>query len=303
MRGIQASLLLAAAAAVAAGAQLAQEKAGARDMFFGGFDIPTAGSGATTTTAAAKKGAASATTTKAKRPPTSSSSSVATTATAASKKDPATKGRGGVPLINAVNVPLGLRYSISRVNGTEIVEVPPSTRFKSGDRIQLKVQTNSPGYLYVVTQGSSGSWQVMFPSKSTKAGSNLMESGEEWTRMLRFDAKPGVEKLFVMLSRTPEKDLDAMIYNLGGGGTRPDQQQQQQQEKQLAVAPKPEPTLLAGNLSVSDPLVARLRTSYTRDLILEEVATPEREERAVYVVSKAQGPQARVVADIKLIHE
>jgi hypothetical protein len=189
--------------------------------------------------------------------------------------------------MNAARAPLGLRYAILKMSGIDAVEVPPSTTFHSGDRIQLRVQANTDGYLYVVTQGSSGAWRVTFP-KSGKQGSNRVKAGEDHTSIFRFDAKPGVEKLFVVLSRVPENDLDSVIYSLQSAPT---------------PAAGKDPLMLAGNLTVGDPLVARLRNSYTRDMVLEEVATPDTVERAVYIVNKATGPDARVVADIKLTHE
>ena len=262
-----------------------QERAGARDMFFGGLEAAAPATARKPPTPAAARPSAAAkapvqrvVVAKAPPPP---------------PPPPATSGNSGnsrVPVINAALSPLGLRYSILKVNGAESTEVPPSTQFKSGDRIQLKIQTNSDGYLYIVSQGSSGAWDVRFPSKSKNAGSNQMKAGEEYTSMFRFDSKPGVEKLFVVLSRRPEQDLDKFIYELKGTDT-------------AAPSPNKEPMMLASNLSVGNPLVSRLRNSYTRDLVLEEVAAPEREERAIYVVNKSLGPDARVVADIKLIHE
>src|SRR6202035_3936895 len=44
---------------------------------------------------------------------------------------------------------LGLRYTILKVAGSSTVEVASDTVFHAGDRIQLKVAANNPGYLYV----------------------------------------------------------------------------------------------------------------------------------------------------------
>ena len=285
------AMLIVIAAASSAWILAAQEKTGAREMYFGGLE-------AAAPTAAVRKAAAAG------RPASKTALPSHPPVVAATRRIPPPQQQQGtrgvsttptprVPVMNAARTPLGLRYAILKVNGAESVEVPPSTHFKSGDRIQLKIQTNSDGYLYVVAQGSSGAWQVMFPAKSKNDGSNRVNAGDEHTSNFRFDAKPGVEKLFVVLSRQPERDLDGVIYNLKGGASAPTP----------AVAAQPEPMMLAGNLTVNDPLVARMRTSYTRDLVLEEVAAPERAERAIYVVNKSTGPDSRVVADIKLVHE
>jgi hypothetical protein len=246
----------------------AQEKSGARDMYFGGLE------GAPRPAVRAR--------------PAPPKPVAKPTQPAAIKTHPTPDVAPAVPVINAARSPLGLRYAILKMTGVDAVEVPPSTTFHSGDRIQLRIQANTDGYLYVVTQGSSGAWQVTFPKKSGNQGSNRVKAGEDHTSIFRFDSKPGVEKLFVVLSRVPERDLDSVIYSLQG-------------------APSPatakDPVMLAGNLTVGDPLVSRLRNSYTRDMILEEVAAPDTPERAIYVVNKATGPGARVVADIKLTHE
>ncbi len=271
---------------------LAGQEAGARDMFFGGLEAVSPAAAARRT-AVAKSGAAkvapgSRRTTAAGPKPVTSTAAVTGVTTAADRSPGPTTGK--VPIINAAYTRLGLRYAILKMNGAEATEVPLSTRFHSGDRLQLAIEANNDAYLYIVTQGSSGAWSVMFPAKSRNEGSSRVKAGEEHTTMFRFDAKPGVEKIFVVLSRVPERDLDSVIYSLKGNGAP-------------AAAPSSDPVMLAGNLSVGDPLVSRLRTSYTRDLVLEEVAAAGTAERAMYVVSKSTGQDARVVADIKLVHE
>src|SRR5262249_54035786 len=54
---------------------------------------------------------------------------------------------------------LGLRYTILKKTPNGMTEVDKNTVFHAGDKIQLSVQTNSPGYLYVVNRGSSGAWK------------------------------------------------------------------------------------------------------------------------------------------------
>ena len=75
--------------------------------------------------------------------------------------------------------PLGMRYSVLKRNAAgEYQEVDADTVFHSGDRIRLEAQANSTGYLYVVAQGSSGNWQVLFPSREVSNGSNQVHRGE-----------------------------------------------------------------------------------------------------------------------------
>jgi hypothetical protein len=199
-------------------------------------------------------------------------------------------------------IPLGLKYTILKKNGENMVEVPADTVFRAGDRIQVSVQTNLPGYLYIVSQGSSGTWKPMFPSPEVDDGNNRVEAFRTYllppqSRML-FDEQTGTEKLFVVLSREPEPSLEKMIYSL--------------QEVAPAKAPKKEEQAKAGTLLVianpriDDATVGILRTAYARDLVIEKVdeRTPgERKETAIYVVNPTGNPDSRVVADLPLVHQ
>jgi hypothetical protein len=195
---------------------------------------------------------------------------------------------------------LGLKYSILKLVGGEMVEVPPSTVFHAGDRIQLSVQANIPGYLYIVSQGSSGTWKPIFPSPEVEDGNNRVEGWASYslpprTRMV-FDEQTGTEKIFIVLSREPEQDLEKMIYSLQGNKPVP----------VAEPAAKPKQMVTFAALNIPDNMVGRLRTSYARDLIVEAVTpqTPgERKETAVYVVNPSGSNDSRVVADLSLIHQ
>ena len=198
---------------------------------------------------------------------------------------------------------LGLKYTILRRSGSDMVEVPPDTVFHAGDRIQFSVQTNGPGYLYIVSQGSSGTWKPMFPSIEVEDGNNRVDGWHTYTvppksRML-FDEQTGVEKIFIVFSREPETDLENMIYSLQGNQPHPAAQD----------APKPKQMVRVASLNIDDSTVGRLRTTYSRDLIIERVddKTPadksDKQENAVYVVNPSGSSDSRVVADLKLVHQ
>src|ERR1700676_2403414 len=134
-----------------------------------------------------------------------------------------------VPVANVANVPLGLRYSVmKRELSGRFAEVDADSTFRSGDRIRLHVDTNTTGYLYVVMQGSSGNWRLLFPSADVEGGNNRIEKGSSQqipagdTGQFVFDQQSGTEKLFLVLSRKPEGDLDKLIYSITGGGSTSD---------------------------------------------------------------------------------
>jgi hypothetical protein len=185
----------------------------------------------------------------------------------------------------SASVPLGLRYAVLRRDAAgQYNEVDADTSFRSGDRIRLKVDANTSGYLYVVMQGSSGTWKLLFPSAEVAGGSNLVRKGE--SRQIPpgdrgqfvFDEQAGNEKLFIVLTRQPEPDLDKLIYSIGG-----------------------KPESLVAQAAVRDDVVAKLRAQgASRDLVFEKV---DSSENAAYVVNPSTSPDARLVVDIALKHK
>lgn len=193
-------------------------------------------------------------------------------------------------------VPLGVRYSVLKRDGAgEFVEVDPDTTFHSGDRIRLQVKANTTGYLYVVAQGSSGSWQVLFPSSDVAGGSNLLQPGDSrqipsgGRGQFVFDDQGGTEKLFLVLSRQAEPDLDKLIYAVGGA----------------APAGQGASRTLLAKASVTNDVIERLRSQVaSRDLVFEK--DPEvggKVENAAYVVNPSTSPDARLVVDVNLKHQ
>lgn len=201
----------------------------------------------------------------------------------------------------ASTYPLGIRYSILRREADQSVEVSPDAVFHSGDRIRLRVEANGNGYLYIIHRGSSGVWKPLFPSSDIAGGDNRVEKGKAYEipsgYVFTFDEQPGEEKLFIVLSRQPEKDLEGLIYSLSGG--------------EKPAQPPEGKLLLAQNLvNIDDDLVGKLRKVYARDLIIEKVdetsaapAAGAAKEKAVYVVNPARSADSRVVADVTLQHK
>ncbi len=224
---------------------------------------------------------------------------------AAEPAEPATAAalpaaEAAVPIVNvSTPKPLGLRYSILKRTADGQDEVDAATVFHAGDRIRLGIEVNSPGHLYIVNRGSSGSWNVLFPSPEVAGGDNRVLPGMRYEipsgYTFTFDERAGEEKLFIVLSRQPVPDLDRLIYSLGEG------------VKAKPAEPQQPKLLLASNIApIDDSLVGRLRNAYSRDLIIEKVdeKTPgPRVEKAVYAVNPSTRADARVIADISLNHK
>jgi hypothetical protein len=192
---------------------------------------------------------------------------------------PGPKNSGKEPKAST-SPPLGLRYSLlKQVRNNQVEEVDPDTVFRSGDRIRLSVESNDGGYLYVVQHGSSGRWNLLFPSKETPGGKNTIEKGDRHEipigdHWFAFDKHPGTEKIYLVLSRKPEPDLEKLIQPSG-------------QDRE------PPPSLENTTGKIQSQVAA------ARDLVFEKVSEGE---KAVYVVDPTGKIDSRVVVDFTLTH-
>jgi hypothetical protein len=198
--------------------------------------------------------------------------------------------------------PLGLRYTVQRfTSGGAVIDVPSDTVFHSGDHIRFSVETNAPGYLFVVNRGSSGTWKLMFPAPEIADGNNRVEPMRQYAMppgdgmFFTFDSNAGAENAFIVFSRKPEPDLEGLIYSLQG-------------KKKAAApeAPVQSSKELIQSVNIPNNTVDRMRTAWSRDLIIERVDpnTPgDQKETAVYVVNPTGSADSRVVADIHLVHQ
>ena len=108
---------------------------------------------------------------------------------------------------------LGLKYGILRQtpDGGESEVDPAGTTFHSGDKIRFTFESNGDGYLYLVQEGSSGKWTVLFPNPDINGGVNAVKRLQKYTIPSRgwfvFNEIPGIDRAFVFLSREPLDQL------------------------------------------------------------------------------------------------
>ena len=203
---------------------------------------------------------------------------------------------------------LAMRWTITQMMPDGIKkEVPTTKAFKSGDRINVRVEVNDFGYLYILSRGSSGKWSPLFPSPQISGGDNRVGPNQAYTIpagfVFKFDDQPGEEQLFIVFSRKPEPDFDGLIYKVA-----PDRSNLPQAKPNEAIRSSPG-IILAQNSSMGDPFVNRMRVLYARDLVVEkvegEVKTSNlgpRFEHAAYVASK-RSDEPRVSAEVTLTHK
>ena len=184
----------------------------------------------------------------------------------------------------SADVAAGLRYRlVSQLASGQEAEVVPATRFTSGDKVRFAFESNVDGYLYVIEEGSSGQWRVLFPNPQINGGTNFIRRAQTYpvpsSAWFVFDEQPGTERLFVLLSKEPMRELPGL----------------NQAVTQYAT--------------VDPAVVQRLsRELKSRDLIFQSDAAPQRDSTggsaapAVYVVNR--DTLAREVATtIELVHK
>jgi hypothetical protein len=225
-------------------------------------------------------------------------------------KDPAQTPSGSgsyVPVSDGevAGPPLALRYSLLKQNSDgEYVEVAPDSVFHSGDRIKVSIESNDGAHLYIVQQGSSKAWNVLFPNTDMDNGNNRVDRGRPYQipagGRFTFDEQPGTERLFIVLSRRPEADLEKLIYNLSGKPAAP---------AATPAAPETSSKMMLAQSKIDDSLVSRLRSQMaSRDLVFERVdetkpAPGGKREKAMYYGTGDRTSRARIVVDLNLRHQ
>ncbi len=205
---------------------------------------------------------------------------------------------------------LAMRWSIvQNFPGGSKKEVPTTTEFKSGDSINVRVEVNDFGYLYIFARGSSGKWTPLFPSASVANGDNRVGPNHPYLMpagyVFKFDNNPGTERIFVVFSRKPEPDFDGLIYKVAP--ERPAGSPKQDAKPDTKPAQHPQ-IILAMNSVIGDPFVDRVKTMYARDLIVEKAEGEVKSslgpkfEYAAYVASQSKS-DPRVVAEVSLVHK
>jgi serine/threonine-protein kinase len=107
---------------------------------------------------------------------------------------------------------VGLRYRLEQktcltpnCDRWNVKDVDLGTRFKTGDDVRFAFESNTDGFLYVIIQGSSGKWDVLYPNPEINGGRNQIKKGQEllipngdW---FSFDGPAGSEQIYVLLSK------------------------------------------------------------------------------------------------------
>jgi hypothetical protein len=174
---------------------------------------------------------------------------------------------------------IGIRYWILKAdeNG-QPVEVPTKTEFHNGDRIKVRVEVNTSGYLYILNQGPTGNWDPEFPSPKIASRDNRVSAGRRVTlppeKYMEFSEPAGAERLVILFARKPEDDFEAVI-----------------QKRSAAI---------------HDDVMTKKRELYSRDLRIEDDPPPQAnqpKDKSAYAVKVTDDPNARVFLEVSLVHK
>ena len=195
---------------------------------------------------------------------------------------------------------LGLRYNLLLVDSQSGQSEPVDSDrvFEPGECVQLEFEANRSGYLYVLDRGSSGTWKPLLPSPDMPEESNIISSRARvrvpQDYCFKIEGPPGVDQLFVALSRNPSavRDLDESIRPSPAPATPPPVSQE-------ATPP------MTAELRLSHAVTNMEASMGSRDIKIAKIGRPKETGEppgAVYVVNTSDVPSDQVITEIRIRH-
>ena len=203
--------------------------------------------------------------------------------------------------VSAEAMHLGLRYNLVLVDADsgKAQSAAPDRMFRAGECFAIELESNRAGFLYVLAKQSSGSWHPLVPSTESDMAteSNVIVPGKRIRVPLQhcFEIQnpPGVETLFVVLSREP-RDTFELYENMKNPGPSPNAPRRTAAGVQVADA------------SISNEAVARMKEQFgARDIAIKRISQPlgaAEPPESVYVVNSSSSPSSNVAAQIEVQH-
>jgi len=189
----------------------------------------------------------------------------------------------------------GIRYSLVMMTANGPRDASDDEVFHAGDCVQLKVESNKSGYLYVLHHGPDGNWQPLMPSPKMPDEDNRIRAFRTMQIPVKycfqFDNKPGIETLFVAVANSADAmpDLRHAVAAMNRGGSDDTSSG---------------PTMMALNHQV-DALRGRgMDIMQVQKVVEKPPDAPDSEDaHAVYIVNTSDVKNDHVVAEVRLRHE
>ncbi|MGH9766307.1 MAG: DUF4384 domain-containing protein [Blastocatellia bacterium] len=114
--------------------------------------------------------------------------------------------------------PIGVGYTLYQRNAAgEAVRVSPAKTFHDDDRVRFVIEPNIDGYLYIFVRTDDGEPEMLFPDHRLNNGANEVQahvpyeapSRKAEIKWFTFDENPGVEHIYIVVSRTPLSGVPA----------------------------------------------------------------------------------------------
>ena len=121
------------------------------------------------------------------------------------------QGRNSATAQSAASAAPGAASMVIRLEqqrGDRVVAMLPEHVFDPGDVVRFRLTSGSDGYLYVVNQGSSGSYSALFPAPGTGA-ENRVRKGSDYLvpstqdGWFQMEGPAGFDVVYFLLSPTP----------------------------------------------------------------------------------------------------
>jgi len=202
--------------------------------------------------------------------------------------------------VSMAAVHLGLRYNLVLVDAKSGRWQPaaPDRIFRTGECFALDIDSNRSGFLYVLAKQSSGRWHPLLPSKEEDMAteSNTIIAGTKvripLEHCFEIEDPPGIETLFVVLSREPRDSFDLENLKSPANPQRP--------------AQRPAAAVEIAEASIADSAVTRMREQFgTRDIAIKKISQPlaaAEPAESVYVVNSSSSPASNLAAQIEVHH-
>lgn len=115
---------------------------------------------------------------------------------------------------------IAMKTTVELTRDGKTTTVLPTEDFKSGDKARLIFSTNRDGHVYWLNKGTSGQYQVLYPTPKTGMDNSVIKN-KEYTvpskGTWRFDNTQGTETLVAVLSPDPVPQLDKAVQLAANG--------------------------------------------------------------------------------------
>ena len=112
---------------------------------------------------------------------------------------------------------LTLDYFLRLNRGGKIDQTTEAQDYFRGDKLQFVLEPEQDCYAYIILKGSSGNYQILFPSSSINAGKNWLEEDKAYAipeqGYLTIEGRPGLEQVFFLVSSSKIGEIDALAGN------------------------------------------------------------------------------------------